>query len=85
MQLRRSCLTANVPLINGCFKTMEMKGEKIHVNCTSMACDVDETDGRLDLTQAKGGISVLRVLLLTVEFHELFKMWRKRSLSSLVK
>ncbi|GAD12606.1 hypothetical protein GBL_0823 [Geobacillus kaustophilus GBlys] len=50
-----------------------------------MACDVDETDGRLDLTQAKGGISVLRVLLLTVEFHELFKMWRKRSLSSLVK
>ncbi len=37
------------------FITMEMKGEKIHVNCTSMACDVDETDGRLDLTQAKGG------------------------------
>lgn len=62
-----------------------MKGEKLDVHCTRMACDVDEAKGRFHLTQLKGMRSVLRALLLTVEFHELFKIRRQRSLSSLVK
>ncbi|NNU83067.1 hypothetical protein ETC05_04155 [Geobacillus sp. BMUD] len=78
-------MTANVLLINGCFKQLKMKGEKIHVNCTSMDCDVDKTDGRLDLTEAEGGGGVLRMLLLTFEFHELFKMPKGSSLFSLIK
>ncbi|ATA60751.1 hypothetical protein GS458_2311 [Geobacillus stearothermophilus] len=56
----------------------------MYVHCTRMAGDVDKAKGKLHLTQSKVR-SVLRALLLTVEFHELFKMWRKRSPSSLVK
>lgn len=51
----------------------------MYVHCTRMAGDVDKAKGKLHLTQSKVR-SVLRALLLTVEFHELFKMWQKRSL-----
>ncbi len=73
-----------IALMIGDNEERRMKGETMYVHCTRMAGDVDKAKGKLHLTQSKVR-SVLRALLLIVEFHELFKMWRKRSLSSLVK